>query len=159
MQPYYILSSGTLKRNEILYLLKERMGNERQFLLKMLTLSMFFGQVNLNKEFLVFLGKINLCIFITIMVTTAALFCQEIKMFPESFLCVRSSTTLTLKDAFLALAFVELCSMQSVISGEYSGAELFVAKWEEFGKTCATETCAGLMGCEGRAKEAYYQAF
>ena len=163
MQPYYILSSGTLKRNENTILIERKNGERKAIPVEDVDSIHVFGQVNLNKEFLVFLARENKPLHIyNYYGNYSGTFLPRDKNVSGELLVRQVEHYLNpQRRFFLALAFVEGAMFHAKRNlREYSGTELFVAKIEEeFGRACATETIAGLMGCEGRAKEAYYQAF
>jgi len=163
MQPYYILSSGTLKRNENTILIERESGERKAIPVEDVESIHVFGQVNFNKELLVFLARENKPLHIyNYYGNYSGTFLPREKNVSGELLVRQVEHYLDpQRRLFLALAFVEGAMFHAKRNlREYSGTEPFVAKIEEeFGKACVTETIAELMGCEGRAKEAYYQAF
>lgn len=163
MEPYYILSSGTIRRNENTILVEKEDGTKKVIPIENVDALHVFGQVTMNKELLVFLAKTGKPMHVY----------NYYGFYSGSFLPKDGNTSGELlvrqvehylnpeKRLFLAFSFVEGAIFHACRNlREYPGTEPFIAEIEkELDKARSARTIADLMGCEGRAKEAYYQAF
>jgi len=163
MEPYYILSSGTLKRSENTLLLEKEDGTKKVIPIENIDALHIFSSVSMNRELLVFLGKVGKPMHVY----------NYYGFYSGSFLPRNRNESGELlvrqvehylnseKRLFLAFAFVEgaLFHIRRNLR-EYPDTQPFITEIEEeFAKAHSASTIAELMGCEGRAREAYYRAF
>jgi len=162
LRAYYIFSSGAIKRKDNTILL-EKEGEKKFIPIEDVDVIHIFGEVSFNSKLLVFLAQQNKLLHVYNYYGTYSgsfiphdrnlsgeLLVQQVKHYldPE-------------KRLFLARSFVEgaLFHMRRNLR-EYEGTEEYVrmieAEWE---RAKYAPTIPELMGCEGRAREAYYQAF
>lgn len=163
MQPYYILSSGTVKRNENTLLIEKDDGSKKAIPIEDVDALHVFGQVNLNKELLVFLAKEGKPLHVyNYYGFYSGTFLPRDKNVSGELLVRQVEHYLDpQKRLYLAFSFVEGAMFHARRNlREYPGTEPFIEIIErESEKARSVENIADLMGCEGRAKEAYYQAF
>ena len=163
MQPYYISSSGTIRRQDNTVLLEKNDGSKKFIPIEDVDALHVFGQINLNKEVLIFLAKagVPLHVYNYYGFYSGTFFPRDRNVSGELLVRQVEHYLDTSRRLFLALAFVEGAIFHARRNlREYPGTEPFIEIIQsEFEKACSAQSVAELMGCEGRAKEAYYQAF
>lgn len=163
MQPYYISGSGTLKRRDNTLLL-EKDGDEKTVIpIEDVDSLHLLGQVSFNKELLVFLAKAGVPLHIyNYYGFYSGTFLPRHKNVSGELLVRQVEHYLhPERRLFLALAFVEGAIFHAKRNlRKYPGTGSFCESIdEEFRKASSSRSISELMGYEGRAKEAYYQAF
>lgn len=163
MQPYYLLCSGTLRRNENTLLIEKSDGEKKIIPIENIDAIHVFGQMTFNKELLVFLAREGKPLHVyNYYGNYSGTFLPRDKNVSGELLVRQVEHYLDpQKRFFLALAFVEGAMFHARRNlREHAGTEPFIQKIEEeLGKAYSATSIAELMGCEGRAKEIYYQAF
>lgn len=163
MQPYYILASGAIRRQDNTLILERENGEKKAIPIEDVDALHIFGQVTLNKELLVFLAKEGKPLHVYNYYgfysgsflpknrnVSGELLIRQVEHFLDS-----------KKRLYLAFSFVEGAMFHALRNlREYPDTEPFRAKIEEErARASSAKDIPELMGCEGRAKEAYYQAF
>lgn len=163
MRNYYIFTNGRMKRKENTVYIENENGDKKAIPIEDIDTVHIFGEVDMNTKLLNFL-------------------CQQEKTvhfynyygFYSGSLMPRDrnvSGHLTVKQVqhyldperrfYLAFSFVEGAIFHMLRNlREYKNTEEFQNKIkEELANAVQTKSISELMGCEGRAKETYYEAF
>ena len=162
-KPYYIFSSGRLSRKENTIYVEVEDNIKKSIPIEDVESLHIFGEVDLNTKFLNFLSQQNIPIH----------FYNYYGFYSGSFMPREKniSGNLTVKQVefyidpikrqYIAISFIEgaIFHMQRNLR-EYEGTEEFVEVLKtELSNAYNTKSIPELMGCEGRARDAYYQAF
>lgn len=162
-KPYYIFSSGRLSRKENTIYVEVEDNIKKSIPIEDVESLHIFGEVDLNTKFLNFLSQQNIPIH----------FYNYYGFYSGSFMPREKniSGNLTVKQVefyidqikrqYIAISFIEgaIFHMQRNLR-EYEGTEKFVEVLKtELSNAYNTKSIPELMGCEGRARDAYYQAF
>jgi len=162
-KPYYIFSSGRLSRKENTIYIEAEDNIKKSIPIEDVESLHIFGEVDLNTKFLNFLSQQNIPIH----------FYNYYGFYSGSFMPREKniSGNLTVKQVefyidpikrqYIAISFIEgaIFHMQRNLR-EYEGTEEFVEVLKaELSNAYNTKSIPELMGCEGRARDAYYQAF
>jgi len=162
-KPYYIFSSGRLSRKENTIYIEDEDNIKKSIPIEDVESLHIFGEVDLNTKFLNFLSQQNIPIH----------FYNYYGFYSGSFMPREKniSGNLTVKQVefyidpikrqYIAISFIEgaIFHMQRNLR-EYKGTEKFVEVLKtELSNAYNTKSIPELMGCEGRARDAYYQAF
>jgi len=162
-KPYYIFSSGRLSRKENTIYVEAEDNIKKSIPIEDVESLHIFGEVDLNTKFLNFLSQQNIPIH----------FYNYYGFYSGSFMPREKniSGNLTVKQVefyidpikrqYIAISFIEgaIFHMQRNLR-EYEGTEKFVEILKtELLNAYNTKSIPELMGCEGRARDTYYQAF
>jgi len=162
-KPYYIFSSGRLSRKENTIYVEAEDNIKKSIPIEDVESLHIFGEVDLNTKFLNFLSQQNIPIH----------FYNYYGFYSGSFMPREKniSGNLTVKQVefyidpikrqYIAISFIEgaIFHMQRNLR-EYEGTEKFVEILKtELSNAYNTKSIPELMGCEGRARDTYYQAF
>lgn len=163
VQPYYILSGGILKRSDNTLLIERENGEKKAIPIEDVDALHVFGQVTFNKELLVFLAKEGkpLHVYNYYGFYSGSFLPRDRNVSGELLVRQVEHFLDPGKRLYLAFSFVEGALFHARRNlREYPGTEAFQEKiTEELTKAASARSISELMGCEGRAKEAYYQAF
>lgn len=163
MQPYYILSSGTMRRDENTLLLEKEDGGRKVIPIEDVDALHLFGQVKLNTSLLVFLAQQEkpLHVYNYYGFYSGTFLPREKNVSGEVLVRQVEHYLDPQKRLFLAFSFFEGAVFHARRNlRQYRGTEVFIQRIEEeFGQAKYVTTIPELMGCEGRAKEAYYKAW
>lgn len=160
---YYILSNGRIKRKENTVYVENENGDKKAIPIEDIDTIHIFGELDLNTKLLNFLSQQNKTVHIY----------NYYGYYSGSFMPRDRNVSgeLTVRQVqhyldsecrfFIAFSFVEGAMFHMLRNlREYKDTEEFQQKIkEELINAKKTKTISELMGCEGRAKDAYYQAF
>lgn len=163
MRNYYIFSNGRLRRKENTIYIENEQGDKKAIPIEDVDTIHLFGEVDLNTKLLNFLcqhGK-TVHFYNYYGFYAGSLMPRDSNV--SGHLLVRQVEHY-LNDEnrfFLALSFVEGAIFHMLRNlREYKNTEEFQDKIKnELNNAIASKTINELMGCEGRAKDVYYQAF
>lgn len=160
---FYIFSSGVLKRKENTLYIESKEGERKYLPVENIENIHVFGEVELNTKLLNFLSQNNIILHIynyygfysgTYLPREKNISGEVIVKQVENYLDKE-------KRLYIAYSFVESALYHMLRNlrnyKETEEAQNKIQKEMENIKTCSS--IYELMGCEGRAKEAYYQAF
>jgi CRISPR-associated protein Cas1 len=163
MQPYYILSSGKMRRDENTLLLEKENGESKVIPIENIDAIHLLGQITLNRECLVFLGQQGkpLHVYNYYGFYSGSFYPRQKNVSGELLVHQVEHYLDNEKRLYLAFSFVEGAIFHARRNlREHSNTESTILKLEkELEYAGKTKSISELMGCEGRAKEAYYQAF
>lgn len=163
MRSYYVFSSGKIKRDENTILVEKEDGSRKVVPIEDIEDLHVFGSISLNREILVFLAQHNVVIhFYNYYGFYSGAFLPRQKNVSGELLIRQVEHYLDPhKRLFLAFSFFEGAVFHARRNlREYQGTEIFIQKIEEeFEQAKCATAIPELMGCEGRAKEAYYKAW
>ncbi|HCC69470.1 MAG TPA: subtype I-B CRISPR-associated endonuclease Cas1 [Nitrospiraceae bacterium] len=162
-RPYYIFSNGRIKRKENTVYIENEAGDKKAIPVEDIDTIHLFGEVDLNTKLLNFLSQQNKTVHVY----------NYYGFYAGSFMPRDRNVSgeLTVRQVeyyldeekrfFIALSFVEgaIFHMLRNLRG-YSNTERFQELISrDLINACESKSISELMGCEGRAKDAYYQAF
>ncbi len=162
-RPYYIFSNGRIKRKENTVYIENENGDKKAIPVEDIDTIHLYGEVDLNTKLLNFLSQQNKIIH----------FYNYYGFYSGSFMPRDRNVSgeLTVRQVehyldperrfFMAFSFVE-GAMHHMLRNlrEYKDTTEFQEKIkEEFENASKAKSINELMGCEGRARDAYYQAF
>ncbi|MCF6155067.1 MAG: type I-B CRISPR-associated endonuclease Cas1 [Candidatus Brocadia sp.] len=160
---YYIFSNGRMKRQENTLYIENEKGKKKAIPVEDVNTIHLFGEVDLNTKLLNFLSQQNKTVHIY----------NYYGFYAGSFMPRERNVSgeLTVRQVeyylnaerrfFVALSFVE-GAMFHILRNlrEYSNTGDFQKQIEtEQANAAKTKTISELMGCEGRVRDIYYQAF
>lgn len=163
MRPYYIFSNGRIKRKENTVYIENENGDKKAIPVEDIDTIHLYGEVDLNTKLLNFLAQQNKTVHIY----------NYYGFYAGSFMPRDRNVSgeLTVRQVehyldperrfFLAFSFVEGAMFHMVRNlRDYKDTMEFQNKIKmEMENIKESKNIAELMGCEGRAKDAYYQAF
>lgn len=162
-RPYYIFSNGRIKRKENTVYIENEKGDKKAIPIEDVDTVHLFGEIDLNTKLLNFFSQQNKTIHVY----------NYYGFYAGSFMPRDRNVSgeLTVKQVkyyldnekrfFIATSFVEgaIFHMIRNLRG-YSSTEDFQRKLStELANIYGSKSISELMGCEGRARDAYYQAF
>jgi CRISPR-associated protein Cas1 len=163
MRNYYIFSNGRIRRKENTIYIENENGDKKAIPIEDIDTFHLYGELDLNTKLLNFLSQQNKTVHVY----------NYYGFYAGSFMPRDRNVSgeLTVRQVehylnheqrfFLAFSFVE-GAMHHMIRNlrEYKDTLEFQEKIkEELANASKTKTISELMGCEGRARDAYYQAF
>lgn len=162
-RPYYIFSNGRIKRKENTVYIENEKGDKKAIPVEDIDTIHLFGEVDLNTKLLNFLSQQNKTVHIY----------NYYGFYAGSFMPRdrNASGELTVRQVEHYLDperrfFIAFCFVQGAIFHmlrnlrEYKDTSDFQEKIKtELSSLAETKSINELMGCEGRARDAYYQAF
>lgn len=162
-RPYYIFSNGRVKRKENTIYIENENGDKKAIPVEDIDTIHLFGEVDLNTKLLNFLSQQNKTVHVY----------NYYGFYAGSFMPRDRNVSgdLTVKQVeyyldnerrfFIAISFVESAMFHMVRNlREYKEAVEFQEKIKaEMSNATESKTISELMGCEGRARDLYYQAF
>lgn len=163
MRSYYIFSNGKLKRKDNTIYLENEKGEEKCIPIEDVDIIHLFGELDLNTKLFNFLSQQNKTVHIY----------NYYGYYSGSFMPRDRNVSgeLTVRQVeyylnsekrfYLALSFVEGAIFHMLRNlREYDNTKEFQKIMNsELEKAVESKTISSLMGCEGRAKNIYYQAF
>lgn len=162
-RPYYIFSNGRIKRKENTVYIENENGDKKAIPVEDIDTIHLFGEVDLNTKLLNFLSQQNKVIHVyNYYGFYAGSFMPRDRNVSGELLVRQVEHYLdNEKRFFLAFCFVEGAIFHMLRNlREYKDTADFQEKIkEELIKAAEAKTISDLMGCEGRARDAYYQAF
>lgn len=162
-RPYYIFSNGRIRRKENTVYIENENGDKKVIPVEDIDTIHLFGEVDLNTKLLNFLSQQNKTVHIyNYYGFYAGSFMPRDRNVSGELLVRQVEHYLNNeKRFFLAFCFVEGAMFHMLRNlREYKDTADFQEKIkEELIKAAETKTISELMGCEGRARDAYYQAF
>lgn len=162
-RPYYIFSNGRIRRKENTVYIENENGDKKAIPVEDIDTIHLFGEVDLNTKLLNFLSQQNKTVHIyNYYGFYAGSFMPRDRNVSGELLVRQVEHYLdNEKRFFLAFCFVEGAMFHMLRNlREYKDTADFQEKIkEELIKAAETKTISELMGCEGRARDAYYQAF
>lgn len=162
-RPYYIFSNGRIKRKENTVYIENENGDKKAIPVEDVDTIHLFGEIDLNTKLLNFLSQQNKTVHVY----------NYYGFYAGSFMPRDGNVSgeLTVRQVeyyldnkkrfFIALSFVQgaMFHMLRNLRG-YQGTEEFQNSInQELKNAGETRTINELMGCEGRARDAYYQSF
>jgi len=162
-RPYYIFSNGRIKRKENTVYIENENGDKKTIPIEDVDTIHLFGEVDLNTKLLNFLSQQNKVVHIynyygfyagSFMPRNRNVSGELIVKQVEHYLAPE-------KRFYLATSFVNSALFHIIRNlREYSNTDEFQKQINtELINACQTKTISELMGCEGRARNIYYQAF
>lgn len=162
-RPYYIFSNGRIKRKENTVYIENEKGEKKAIPVEDVDTIHLFGEVDLNTKLLNFLSQQNKTVHVY----------NYYGFYAGSFMPRDRNVSgeLTVRQVehyldgkkrfFIASAFVEGALFHMLRNlREYPGTEEFQQSIKtESAMAAGSKGIPELMGCEGRARDAYYQAF
>lgn len=164
MRPYYIFSNGRIRRKENTVYIENELGEKRAIPIEDIDTIHVFGEVDLNTKLLNFLAQQNKTIHVynyygfyagSFMPrdrnVSGELTVRQVKHYLDS-----------KRRFFIAFCFVEGALFHMLRNlREYKNTLEFQDKIKDELASASSKanTISELMGCEGRARDAYYQAF
>lgn len=164
MRPYYIFSNGRIRRKENTVYIENERGEKRAIPIEDIDTIHVFGEVDLNTKLLNFLAQQNKTVHVynyygfyagSFMPrdrnVSGELTVRQVKHYLDS-----------KKRFFIAFCFVEGALFHMLRNlREYKNTLEFQDKIKDelANASSKANTISELMGCEGRARDAYYQAF
>lgn len=162
-RPYYIFSNGRIKRKENTVYIENEQGQRKAIPIEDVDTIHIFGELDLNTKLLNFLSQQNKTVHVY----------NYYGFYAGSFMPRDRNVSgdLTVRQVehfldgekrfYLAMSFVEGAIFHMLRNlKSYTGTEGYQkAITEELNRAFETKTISELMGCEGRARDAYYQAF
>jgi len=163
MRPYYIFSNGRIRRKENTVYIENEQGEKRAIPIEDIDTIHVFGEVDLNTKLLNFLAQQNKIVhFYNYYGFYSGSFMPRDRNVSGELLVKQVEYYLDNKKRFyLAYSFVEGATFHILRNlREYKNTENFQEKIRaEMIKALETNTINELMGCEGRARDIYYEAF
>ncbi|BAL80400.1 type I-B CRISPR-associated endonuclease Cas1b [Caldisericum exile] len=162
-RPYYIFSNGRLSRKENTLYVENANEEKRAIPIEDVEVLHIFSEIDLNSKVLNFLAQHNIAVH----------FYNYYGFYSGSFMPKESNTSghLTVKQVehyldfekrrYIAISFVEgaIHHMRRNLR-EYKETEDFIDVMSmELANVYEAKLISELMGCEGRARDAYYKAF
>lgn len=163
MRNYYIFSSGRIKRKDNTIFIENENGDKKAIPIEDVDSIHIFGEVDLNTKLLNFLAQQNKVVHIyNYYGFYSGSFLPREKNV-SGYLLVKQVENYTEleKRLYLARCFIE-GAIHHILRNlrEYPNTEDFQKEInKEIENISHTKTIPELMGCEGRARESYYQAF
>ncbi len=162
-RPYYIFSNGRIKRKENTVYIENEKGERKAIPIEDVDTVHLFGEVDLNTKLLNFLSQQNKTVHVY----------NYYGFYAGSFMPRDRNVSgeLTVRQVeyyldnekrfYLALSFVEGAIFHMLRNlRSYNGTEEYQdAIGGELTRAFESKSINELMGCEGRARDAYYQAF
>lgn len=160
---YYIFSSGRIKRKENTIYIENENGNKKAIPIEDVDTIHIFGEVDINTKLLNFLSQQSKVVHFynhygfytgSFMPRDKNVSGELVVRQVEHYLCPE-------KRFYVALSFVESAMFHMLRNlREYKNTQEFQERIDqEITKAMQSKTISELMGCEGRARDAYYQAF
>lgn len=162
-RPYYIFQNGRIMRRENTVCIENEDGVKKAIPIEDIEIIHIFGEVDCNTKFLNFLSQMNVPIFFyNYYGYYSGVFMPREKNV-SGFLLVKQVEHYTAEEKRikLAIAFIDsaMFHMQRNLRA-YKGTEKYIdAIQSEQSKLFAVGSISELMGCEGRARDIYYQSF
>lgn len=162
-RPYYIFSNGRIKRKENTVYIENENGDKKAIPIEDIDTIHLYGEVDLNTKLLNFLSQQNKTVHVY----------NYYGFYAGSFMPRDRNVSgeLTVRQVehyldperrfFMAFSFIEGAMFHMLRNlREYKDTSDFQEKIKmELSNASETKTISELMGCEGRARDAYYQAF
>ena len=162
-RPYYIFSNGRIKRKENTVYIENENGEQKAIPVEDVDTIHLFGEIDLNTKLLNFLSQQNKTVHVY----------NYYGFYAGSFMPRDGNVSgeLTVRQVehyldhkkrfFIAHSFVQGALFHMLRNlRSYQGTEEFQNLiMRELKNAVETKTISELMGCEGRSKDAYYQAF
>lgn len=162
-RPYYIFSNGRIKRKENTVYIENENGDKKAIPVEDIDTIHIFGEIDLNTKLLNFLSQQNKTVHVY----------NYYGFYSGSFMPRDRNVSgdLTVRQVehyldaekrfYLAFSFVEGAIFHMLRNlREYKDTFEFQEKIKvELTNAAESKTISELMGCEGRARDAYYQAF
>jgi len=162
-RPYYIFSNGRIKRKENTVYIENENGDKKAIPFEDIDTIHLYGEVDLNTKLLNFLSQQNKTVHVY----------NYYGFYAGSFMPRDRNVSgeLTVRQVehyldaerrfFIAFSFIEGAMFHMLRNlREYKDTSDFQEKIKtELANASETKTISELMGCEGRARDAYYQAF
>ncbi|WP_028844140.1 type I-B CRISPR-associated endonuclease Cas1b [Thermodesulfovibrio thiophilus] len=163
MRNYYIFSNGRIRRKENTVYIENEQGEKRAIPIEDIDTIHVFGEVDLNTKLLNFLAQQNKIVhFYNYYGFYSGSFMPRDRNVSGELLVKQVEYYLDNEKRFyLAYSFVEGATFHILRNlREYKNTENFQEKIRtEMIKALETNTINELMGCEGRARDIYYEAF
>ncbi len=162
-RPYYIFTSGRIKRRENTICIENENGEKKSIPIEDVDAIHVFGEVDLNTKLLNFLAQENkpLHIYNYYGFYSGSFMPRDRNVSGDLVVRQVDHYRDSEKRFYLAYSFVEgaIHHMQRNLR-EYDNTEGFIEKLSvELTNAKLSRSINELMGCEGRAKDCYYQAF
>ncbi len=162
-RPYYIFSNGRMKRKENTVYIENEKGDKKAIPVEDIDTIHLFGEVDLNTKLLNFLSQQNKTVHIYNYYGfyAGSFMPRDRNVSGELTVCqVKHYLDHELRF-FLAYSFVEGAIFHMLRNlSEYRDTADFQEKIKsELVNASETKSISELMGCEGRARDVYYQAF
>jgi CRISPR-associated protein Cas1 len=162
-RPYYIFSNGRIRRKENTIYMENETGDKKSIPVEDIDAIHIFGEIDLNTKILNFLGQQNKTVHVY----------NYYGFYTGSFMPRDRNVSgdLTIKQVehyldperrfFIALSFVEGALFHMLRNlREYKNTFGFQERIRtELATAFEAKSISELMGCEGRARDAYYQSF
>ncbi len=162
-RPYYIFSNGRIKRKENTIYIENENGDKKAIPVEDIETIHLFGEVDLNTKFLNFLSQQNKTVHVYNYYGFYAGSFMPRDRNVSGELTVRQVEHYldTERRFFIAFSFVEgaLFHMLRNLREYKNTEELQKQIGTELNNSFEAKTISELMGCEGRARDKYYQAF
>ncbi|MGB9857920.1 MAG: type I-B CRISPR-associated endonuclease Cas1b [Brevinematia bacterium] len=160
---YYIFSNGSLRRKENTLYFETSNGERKYFPVENIDNIHLFGEIDLNTKVLNFLAQNNVILHVYNYYGyySGSYLPREKNISGEVIVRQVEHYLDKEKRFYLAYSFVEgaLFHMMRNLRN-YDGMEDYIEKiLEELNKSSQCSSIQELMGCEGRARDSYYQAF
>lgn len=163
MRPYYIFSNGRIKRKENTVYIENESGEKKAIPVEDIEVIHLFGELDLNTKLLNFLSQQNKVVHIyNYYGFYAGSFMPRDRNVSGELVVRQVEHYLDEERRFyLAYSFVEGAIFHMLRNlREYEDTHDFQEKIKaELTNAGKAKTISELMGCEGRARDAYYQAF
>lgn len=162
-RPYYIFSSGRIKRTENTIYIEQESGEKKAIPVEDVEMIHLFGEIDLNTKFLNFISQHKIPVHIYNYYGFYAGSFLPREKYPSGEVVVRQVEHYLnfKKRLFLAKSFVEGAVFHILRNlRAYKDTEEFIDRiQEEFKKINFVTSIPELMGLEGRIRDLYYQAF
>jgi len=163
MRNYYIFSSGRISRRDNTLYVENENGEKKAIPIEDVESIYIFGELDLNTKLLNFLSQHNKILHVfNYYGFYSGSFIPRDRNVSGTLLIKQVQHYMELeKRMYLAYSFIEGAFYHMIRNlKEYSGTEEFQEKIkEELERANKAKSISELMGCEGRARDAYYQAF
>lgn len=163
MRPYYIFSNGRIKRKENTVYIENESGEKKAIPVEDIEVIHLFGEIDLNTKLLNFFSQQNKVVHIyNYYGFYAGSFMPRDRNVSGELVVRQVEHYLDEERRFyLAYSFVEGAIFHMLRNlREYEDTHDFQEKIKaELTNAGKAKTISELMGCEGRARDAYYQAF
>jgi len=162
-RPYYIFSNGRIRRKENTVYIENELGEKRAIPVEDIDAIHVFGEIDLNTKLLNFLAQQNKIVhFYNYYGFYSGSFMPRDRNVSGELLVRQVEHYLDPEERFfIAFSFVEGALFHMLRNlREYKDTSGFQEKIkQELANAAETKTINELMGCEGRARDTYYQAF
>lgn len=163
MRNYYIFSSGRISRRDNTLYVENENGEKKAIPIEDAKSIYLFGELDLNTKLLNFLSQHNKILHVfNYYGFYSGSFIPRDRNVSGTLLIKQVQHYMELEERiYLAYSFIEGALYHMIRNlKEYSGTEEFQQKIkEELERANKAKSISELMGCEGRARDAYYKAF